>query len=107
MIRVRTTVIDKYFDASTEVDVDDFLFRKATHPLDLPNPNAPAAATTFCTDLATIKMVMNDRNVLAKKISDAITWQLLNFMSQHDTVMGYKILQTQSDEAPIEAKSGK
>jgi len=93
MIRVRTTVIDKYFDATTDVQVDGFLFRDAMQPLDLPKPNAPAAATIFCTPAATIKMVMQDRNVLAKEISEAITDQLLEFMAKQDTVMGYKVME--------------
>ena len=91
MIKVRTVVIDNYFEVMTEVDVDDYLFRKVCEPLDLPSPNAPAYVRMLCTRPSIIKMAMNDRQVLAKGISEAITQQLLEYMEAQDTIMGYKI----------------
>jgi hypothetical protein len=94
MIKVRTEIFDGHWDATTEVNVDEVLFRQAVRPLDMPAPNSPAAARMFCSDAATIKMVGTDRAVLAKKISAAITHQLLEYMAKQDTVMGYEVVAT-------------
>lgn len=92
MFRVRTEIFDNYWIATTEVDIDDFLFKKALRPIDRPKPYATPFERNLCTDAATIKMVMNDREKLAKEIAETVTIQLLNFMSQQDTVMGYKVI---------------
>jgi hypothetical protein len=36
-------------------------------------------------------MIMTDREVLAKIISDTLTRQILDYMESQDTVMGYKV----------------
>lgn len=92
--RVRVEVFDHYFQAATEVIVEEPLFRKAITPLDFPDQrrDPTGISAVFCTPPATIKMVLNDRAILAKEISDAIAKQLIEFMSSQDTVMGYKVV---------------
>lgn len=92
MIKVRASVFDNYWQGETEVVVGEDIFRKVMVPLDIPSPNADAIQRMFCSDAATIKMVMTDREVLAKEIAQSLTQQLLDFMSQQDTVMGYKVV---------------
>ena len=92
MIKVRTEIFDTYFSAMTDVEVDEILYQKVMQPLDVPSPNADATERMLCTDSATIRFVITKREVLAKKISEAITYQLLDYMSRQDTVMGYKVI---------------
>jgi hypothetical protein len=109
MIKVRTSIMDNYFDATTEVVVDDILFRRVTQPLDFPSPHADAFSRGLCSSDAMIKMIMTDREILSKEIANAITRQLLDFMKSKDTVMGYKVIhagqQSQSHGKNI-SKSG-
>jgi hypothetical protein len=92
MIKVRTEIFDSYWQGCTDVQVDEILFRQCITPLDFPSSRADATQTIFCTPMATIKMVMTDREKLSAEISKKITEQLMEFMGKQDTVMGYKVI---------------